>query len=372
MWGGGACGNMPALISFLSSHSKSLYAILSCGMARRHRGNPAASLRVEALYCAPRLYSGLSTLLLSPAEIAAVSAQQKTTLEQLQRLYPRTPAPAVHLLSGTIPAAGVLHMRQLGLLLMIAKLGPSNILHRHALYILHHGLKNSWFCQIREISLRYSLPDPMVTLTSPPSSKSLWKKSVKTAVCQYWHRELAAKAASLPSLCHLRAPFLPLGRGPHPLWWTCGSSASANRAATVQARMLSGRYRSDWQRRHWGPGETGACRLPSCSSQQGDLEHLLTAACPALASALARTLQHCTSFLSSNPVLLSTVQAALAREPGDFVSFVLDPSTDRAVLALVQQHDSSILAPLFRFSRAWIWAAHRDRMRLLGLHQYLV
>ena len=64
-------------------------------------------------------------------------------------------------------------MRQLGLLLMIAKLGPSNILHRHALYILHHGLKNSWFCQVREISLRYSLPDPMVSLTSPPSSKSM-------------------------------------------------------------------------------------------------------------------------------------------------------------------------------------------------------
>ena len=92
---------------------------------------------------------------------------------------------------------------------MIAKLGPGNILHRHGLYILHHALKNSWFCQVREITILYSLQDPMVTLTSPPSSKSLWKKSVKSAVCQYWHRELAAKAASLPSLCHLRAPFLP-------------------------------------------------------------------------------------------------------------------------------------------------------------------
>ena len=123
-------------------------------------------------------------MLLSPAEISAVSGQQKTTLERLQRLYPCTPAPAVHLLAGTIPAAGVLHMRQLRLLLRIAKLGPGNILHRHGLYILHQGLKNSWFCQVREISLLYSLPDPMITITSPPSSKSLWKKSVKTAVCQ--------------------------------------------------------------------------------------------------------------------------------------------------------------------------------------------
>jgi hypothetical protein len=144
----GSCGNMPAVLARLSSHTKSLHTILSCGMARGHRGNHAASLRVEATYCSPRLYSGLSTLHLSSAEIAAISSQQKTTLEQHQRLYPCTPAPAVHLLSGTIPAQGILHMRQLGLLFMIAKLGPDHILHRHALYTLHHRIATSWFSQV--------------------------------------------------------------------------------------------------------------------------------------------------------------------------------------------------------------------------------
>ena len=43
----GAGENMPAIIS------KSLYAILSCDMARRHRGNTAVSLRVEAIYFPP-------------------------------------------------------------------------------------------------------------------------------------------------------------------------------------------------------------------------------------------------------------------------------------------------------------------------------
>ena len=208
-----------------------------------HRGNPAASLRVEALYCSPQLYSGLSILLLSPAEITAVSAQQKTTLERLQRLYPCTQSPAVHLLAGTIPAAGVLHMRQLGLLLMMAKLGPCNILHRHGLFILHHGLKNSWFCQIREICLLYSLPDLMITLTSPPSSKSLWKKSVKTAVCQYWHRELAAKCC-LPS--QPLPPPLPL---PPPRPWPA--------PAVVDLRLLLLRQ----PRRHC-PGQDDEWALP--------------------------------------------------------------------------------------------------------------
>ena len=55
-------GNMPALMSRLSAHGKSLYSVVSSSLARGHRGNPAASLRVEATYCAPQLYSGLATL----------------------------------------------------------------------------------------------------------------------------------------------------------------------------------------------------------------------------------------------------------------------------------------------------------------------
>ena len=135
--------NMPALLSRLSAHGKSLYGTISCGMARGHRGNPAASIRVEAIYCAPRLYSGLATLFLSPSEVSSLYAHQKVTLERLQRLYPRTPFPAVYFLSGTLPAPAILHMRQLGLLLMIALLGPTNILWKHGTYSLHHSLKHS-------------------------------------------------------------------------------------------------------------------------------------------------------------------------------------------------------------------------------------
>ena len=51
-------------------------------MVTQYKGSPAASLRVPLLL--PRLYSGLSNLLLSLVRIAAVAAQQKTALEQLQ------------------------------------------------------------------------------------------------------------------------------------------------------------------------------------------------------------------------------------------------------------------------------------------------
>lgn len=54
-------------------------------------------------------------------------------------------------------------------------------------------------------------------------------------------------------------------------------------------------------------------------------------------------------------------------------SFLLDPNTNPVVIALVLQYgQAQILKPQFRVSRAWIWCAHRARMRLLGLERFLV
>ena len=240
---------------------------------------------------------------------------EKVTLERLQRLYPRTPSSAVYFLSGTLPAPAILHMRQLGLLLMIALLGPTNILWKHGTYILNHSLKHSWFSQVRDLTLKYSLPDPLFTLAFPPSSKSTWKAKVKSAITAHWHKKLATEASNLPSLQFLRPSFLPLGRGTHPLWATSGSSSTTVRAATVQARMLSGRYRTDWLRRHW-TGESGPCHLPTCNSTQGDLPHLLSGACTALAPTLARTLQYWEKCLSPLPHLLPTLSQSCLKVHG--------------------------------------------------------
>ena len=315
-------------------------------------------------------YSGLATLLLSPPEVASLYSHQKVTLERLQQMYPRTPSPAVYFLSGTLPAPATLHKRQLGLLFMIAKLGPHNILWKHGIYILYNEVKHSWFTQVRELTQQYSLPDPLLTLTSSPVSKLAWKGAVRRAITAFWHRKLVSKAKALPSLQFLRPSFIPLDCGTHPLWTTCGASATSVRAATVQARMLSGRYRTDWLRRHW-TGESGACRLPACTSSRGDLPHLLSGACCALAPTLARTLQYWFKSLSTFPHLLHPVQTALLASPEAFTTFLLDPSTDPGVLSLVQVYGQSILNNFFRLSRSWIWAVHRRRLVLLGLHMFL-
>ena len=360
------CGtNLPALTSRIAAHGKSLYSIISVGMARNHRGNPAAILRVEATCSAPKLFSGLATLNLSKSEIEILSVHRRLTLQQLQRLHPKTPAPALHFLSGSLPAAALLHIYKFTILHMIASLGPSNTLHQNALFMLHHHVRNSWFIEVRALSRQYSLPDPLQILTSPPPK-------TKKVLNLYWHNQLKAEAAEKTSLRYLRPAFLPLGRGPHPIWWTCGPSPSAVRAATVQAKMLSGRYRSCWLRRHFGLGESGACRLPGCGMSPGDTAHILSGECPALLPALTSTIENLQLQFSSYQHLSLPLLSSLQGDREQITAYILDPSTSPLVISLQQEHGSSVLVPIFRASRAWVWCVHRTRMRLLGLEQYLV
>ena len=50
-------GNIPHILQRISSHKRALAAVLSAGLSRSHRGNPAASLRTEKLYGLPVLLS---------------------------------------------------------------------------------------------------------------------------------------------------------------------------------------------------------------------------------------------------------------------------------------------------------------------------
>ena len=166
-------GNMPNILDRLSSHKNSLRAILPSGMALGHRGNPAASLHLERLYACPVLLSGLSALVLSNHEMSVIHNYYKVHLQHLQRLHQATPECVVLFLAGSLPATGVLDLKMLGLLGMIARLGSDHILHQHGTHVLlNHDRSNtskSWFASIRSLCQQYSLPDPLLTLQSPPT-----------------------------------------------------------------------------------------------------------------------------------------------------------------------------------------------------------
>ena len=107
----------------MSAHTKAIMAVLPAGLAKGHRGNPAASLQVECLYGSPVLLSGLSALVLSKAEINILTHHYKVSLERLQRLHKATPDVVVYFLGGSLLLPALLHIRQLTLLGMIGRLG---------------------------------------------------------------------------------------------------------------------------------------------------------------------------------------------------------------------------------------------------------
>ena len=97
-----------------------------------------------------------------------------------------------------------------------------------------------------------------------------------------------------------------------------------------QEVMLGGRYRSCLLRRHW-THETGACRLPG--------------ECPALQEALSQTLTNVQEILSHHPLLLPPVHTALNSDKEALSTFILDPSTDPAVITILQRQGRGILPP---------------------------
>ena len=88
-------GNMPNILGRISARNRAIMALLPTGMALSHRGNPAASLRLEMLYGTSVLLSGLGALVLDDRETAIIHHQHKTNLERLQRLFPEVSMPLV-------------------------------------------------------------------------------------------------------------------------------------------------------------------------------------------------------------------------------------------------------------------------------------
>ena len=255
---------------------------------------------------------------------------------------------------------------------MIARLGPNNILHTRASSVcsnVNYSNKHSWFAHIGSLLHQYGLPQPLQILSNHPS-KGSWKAMVRKAVSTFWHQKLTAEAADLPSLSLLRASHLSLTHC-HPLWTTCPSGPLPTKQASLMARILSGRYQSCWLRRHWDHTD-GCCRLPGCGAPRGDTLHIFTGQCPALQSASMLAKQKWIIATDSIPFMLEFVNELMVRNPTNFLEFVSDPSTDSPTIALAQTYGTAIWSTVFHMARTWLYLHHQERLKLLGLHQFLL
>ena len=358
-----ASGNLPSILARISAHKAALGAVLHTGMARSHRGNPSASLHIHQMYANSVLFSGLGSLVLNDQEVSIVNQHHKETLSNLQRLIPFTPRPVIHFLGGVLPGTAFLHLRQLSLFGMITR-SPNSIHHKHALNIFDFVTVSpkSWMHQIRDLCLQYALPHPATLLSSPPSKES-FRNLVKKKVTSYWEVKLRAEAAPMTSLEFFNPMFMSLS-SPHPLWTSAGSSPSKVVMATVQAKLLSGRFRTQALCSHWQNNDK-KCKLSlECNSDE-DIPHILKF-CISLNQTREKLLNFTRSYCNDHKSIANIALKLCNIDNPDFCQFLLDCSTIPEVIQLFQQHGPIIHTHLFNITRIWCYSLHRDRLKILG------
>ena len=341
-------------------------AVMHAGVGRGHRGNPAASLRIHQLYGTPVLLSGIGALALKKSEIEIIDNHYKVTLESLMKLHPRSPISATHFLAGSLPGTALVHLRILSNFGMIAR-KPQSLLHKLALdYFSCHKLSaKSWFDQVRKICLMYKLPHPLILMRNQ-QPKEAFKKLTRSAVIRYWETKYRQEALQLPSLKYFHPEFMSLST-PHQLWRSAHSSSYEVSKAIVQARMLSGRYRTELLCSHWSANRNGWCLTPSCQGCEipEDLEHIL-AFCPSLDKTRENLLMFSMTFAQQNPVLLPILATYTNPAHPLYIQFLLDCSCLQDVISITNLYGLTALNKLFYVGRTWCYSLHRDRARLLN------
>ena len=357
-------GNMTHVLGRIAAHRRAVQAVLHCGLARSHRGNIAAGLRLEKIYGAPVLLSGCASLVLSTAEMSTLHCHYRTVIRQILRLPKNTPECFVMLASGSLPSTAIIHLRMLSLLGMIGRLGRDGILCRIGFNSLTSASNSkSWFIMLRHVTQKYGLTDPLLVLQQP-GSKNAWKTLCRKQVTLWWEEYFRGQATMLQSLEHFKAGWSSLSR-PLLLITAAGSPYEVSRAGIVLL-MLSGRYITDHRSRMWDRANPdGKCRLCPPPAPKGDLTHQLLF-CNALEPARTKAVLHWGKFVAEHPYLQPLVTQYSLGTTEDAIAFLLDPCSCHLVIAAAQNmKNQDVFKDCLYLGRLWCYGNHHLRMKLL-------
>ena len=213
----------------------------------------------------------------------------------------------------------------------------------------------------------YQLPHPL-TLLKNQYSKESYKHFVKKAVLRYWENKFCTEATELSSLRYFHPQHMTLS-SPHLIWRSAGSSSYEVSKAVVQARMLSGRYRTETLCSHWSSNRNGWCLTPACQGSQvkEDLEHIL-AFCPSLDSTRENLHIFTMKYAELNPVLSPILSTYTNLSHQLFYQFLLDCTCIPDVIANL--YGMTVIDKLLYVGRTWCYSLHRERAKLLNRWTY--
>ena len=357
-------GNLPNILNRITAHKKALGSVLSAGLAYGHRGNPAASLRTHKQYGTAVLFSGLASLVLTAAETRIIDQHFYHTVQRLQKLHLKTPRSLVLLMGGSLPGEAILHLKQLTLFLQICHL-PNDPLHLHGLHVLVSAPNSarSWFQQIFALCVKYSLEHPHHLLCNPPP-KATFRRNLKKTITNYWEDLLRHEASCLDSLQYF-VPSLHSLSEPHPVWTTAGSNIYECHKSVLLARMMSGRFRTEYLSRHWSSNKQGYCLLATCREAVGDLEHLLIT-CPGLEEVRMKMRYMMLTKTQKLVPLNTLVLNILLSPPKTQLQFFMEPLAFTEILELHRVYGQAVLSLVFYCVRTYVYYVYRHKQLLLG------
>ena len=255
---------------------------------------------------------------------------------------------------GSLPAEAYLHMRVLSLFNMICHLqdNPLCSIAKNSL-IRSRPSSKSWFYMLRNVCVKYDLPHPLTLLHSPLPTKK-FKTIYKGKITEFWRFYLSSQCGTFDSLKYLRTDFLSLNH-PHPIFSYLQGNGYELRAASIQALILCGRYRTEKLKRFWSKNTFGFCLFPECFNlkQKEDIRHFLLL-CAGLSDERRRLETFTEKFSLDKPVLKLLIDEYLFSTDDDLrIQFLVDPSVLPHVISAVQQFGVIIHQHCFKISRLW-------------------
>ena len=141
---------------------------------------------------------------------------------------------------------------------------------------------------------------------------------------------------------------------PHLVWSSAVYSSRKVTMVTIQAIMLSGRYRCGALLRHWSADNTGICQLSSrCRECIEDLPHILSS-CYALENVRNDLVQFTHNYADElSTELKSLILGKCIPDSNSFTLFIVDCSTDTKVITLTQDLGDQVLYHAFSITRTW-------------------
>ena len=251
-----------------------MYGLMPAGLHGENGLDPQTAVHVFQIYVLPVLLYGLEVAVPSKTNLDILERFLRTPLKQILSLPTNTATPAVHILTGILPAEAIIHKRILAMFGSICRLGEESVekrLGRRQLSIKSYS-SHSWFVIVKVLLIKYDLGSPFLLLDTK-LSKAQWRVRVAKAVNSFWSEKLTFEASLYSTLKNMNCASI-VPEKCHPLLLNLSDGAHEASRIPVRLRIATGTYILQSNRAVYNQFECDAtCKL--CEHAEETLTHFL-------------------------------------------------------------------------------------------------